>query len=226
MSCTCRRPAEERQGAGHHVEPAGDGDHRLGAAHRAVPVRPRRQHPFGGWGWAKARAGRAAAAAGAWRVHDIRRSVATHLAEQGIAPPHIIEAVLGHLRSGSQAASRAFTSGPPTRPSSGWRCRRGRTVLDTPVWRQNVVKLKTASVKNENSTQCKFYLTPKNPGRRTKGIVTSVQSTSAQPRRTAPAHATTRRSCPDAGAKWPATPAFRWPPGAAAGGTTPKSKKL
>jgi integrase len=37
----------------------------------------------------------------AWRVHDIRRSFATHAAEIGI-PPHIIEAVLNHV-SGHKA---------------------------------------------------------------------------------------------------------------------------
>jgi integrase len=36
-----------------------------------------------------------------WRIHDIRRSVATHMAEQGIQP-HIIEAILNH-RSGHKA---------------------------------------------------------------------------------------------------------------------------
>jgi integrase len=37
----------------------------------------------------------------AWRIHDIRRSVATHVAELGV-PPHIIEAVLNHV-SGHKA---------------------------------------------------------------------------------------------------------------------------
>jgi hypothetical protein len=31
-----------------------------------------------------------------WRLHDLRRSVATHMAEIGIQP-HIIEAVLNHV---------------------------------------------------------------------------------------------------------------------------------
>ena len=31
-----------------------------------------------------------------WRIHDIRRSVATHMAEIGILP-HIVEATLNHL---------------------------------------------------------------------------------------------------------------------------------
>jgi integrase len=38
-----------------------------------------------------------------WTVHDIRRSVATHLAERGIAAPHAIEALLNHV-SGHKAA--------------------------------------------------------------------------------------------------------------------------
>jgi hypothetical protein len=32
----------------------------------------------------------------AWTLHDIRRSVTTHLNENGIAQPHIVEAVLNH----------------------------------------------------------------------------------------------------------------------------------
>jgi integrase len=38
----------------------------------------------------------------AWRIHDIRRSVATHMAEQIAIAPHIIEAVLNHV-SGHKA---------------------------------------------------------------------------------------------------------------------------
>jgi integrase len=38
-----------------------------------------------------------------WRVHDIRRSVATHLADQGFATPHVVEAILNHV-SGHKAA--------------------------------------------------------------------------------------------------------------------------
>ncbi|MEA1053920.1 hypothetical protein U5801_29520, partial [Lamprobacter modestohalophilus] len=32
-----------------------------------------------------------------WRLHDIRRSVATHMAEDLRIAPHIIEAVLNHI---------------------------------------------------------------------------------------------------------------------------------
>ena len=31
-----------------------------------------------------------------WRVHDLRRSFATHLVELGIAPPHVVEILIGH----------------------------------------------------------------------------------------------------------------------------------
>jgi integrase len=50
---------------------------------------------FGGWSNAKAALDRRAKLAKPWRLHDIRRSVATGLAELGILP-HIIEAILNH----------------------------------------------------------------------------------------------------------------------------------
>jgi integrase len=37
----------------------------------------------------------------AWRLHDIRRSVSTHMADNGVQP-HIVEAVLNHV-SGHKA---------------------------------------------------------------------------------------------------------------------------
>jgi integrase len=57
---------------------------------------------FAGWSKSKARLdARIAAAAGkplpAWVPHDLRRSLATHANELGLAPPHIIEACLGHI---------------------------------------------------------------------------------------------------------------------------------
>jgi integrase len=69
--------------------------------------------PFSGWSKAKeildaklleARTkahGKKAKPLPAWRVHDIRRSVATHMAENGVQP-HVIEAVLNHV-SGHKA---------------------------------------------------------------------------------------------------------------------------
>jgi hypothetical protein len=38
----------------------------------------------------------------AWTLHDIRRSVVTHLSERGIAQPHIVEAIVNHV-SGAKA---------------------------------------------------------------------------------------------------------------------------
>lgn len=92
----------------------------------SIPERKDRQLVFGtrkgGFsGWSKAKAqldGRIAEArakaAGrekpgpkdalaAWVIHDIRRSVVTHMNEHGIAQPHIIEAVVNHA-SGHKAA--------------------------------------------------------------------------------------------------------------------------
>jgi len=53
------------------------------------------QRGFSGWSRAKASLDEAVKIL-SWRVHDIRRSVATHMAEIGIQP-HIIEAVLNHV---------------------------------------------------------------------------------------------------------------------------------
>jgi integrase len=50
---------------------------------------------FANWGEGKARLDRAAGLAVEWHLHDIRRSVATRMADIGIVP-HIIEAVLNH----------------------------------------------------------------------------------------------------------------------------------
>jgi integrase len=53
------------------------------------------QRGFSGWSRAKANLDEAVKIP-SWRVHDIRRSVATHMAEIGVQP-HIIEAVLNHV---------------------------------------------------------------------------------------------------------------------------------
>jgi integrase len=61
--------------------------------------------PFQGWSKAKAALDKRILADGtpiaAWRLHDIRRTVATRMAEMG-ALPHVIEAVLNHV-SGHKA---------------------------------------------------------------------------------------------------------------------------
>jgi integrase len=53
------------------------------------------QRGFSGWSRAKANLDEAVKIP-SWRVHDLRRSVATHMAEIGIQP-HIIEAILNHV---------------------------------------------------------------------------------------------------------------------------------
>jgi integrase len=63
--------------------------------------------PFGAWSYSTLSLGtriaemRAGAAMAAWRIHDIRRTVATGMAELGVQP-HIVEAVINH-RSGHKA---------------------------------------------------------------------------------------------------------------------------
>jgi integrase len=57
---------------------------------------------FNGWHMAKQRldqriAESAGQALAPWVVHDVRRSFSTHLNELSIAPPHIVEALLGHV---------------------------------------------------------------------------------------------------------------------------------
>jgi integrase len=56
--------------------------------------------PFSGWSRAK-EALDANVPLPAWRLHDLRRTVATQMAENGVQP-HIIEAVLNHV-SGHKA---------------------------------------------------------------------------------------------------------------------------
>jgi integrase len=76
-----------------------------------VPRRDGRELLFGRGdgsfsGWSKMKLaidGRLPAKMKAWTVHDIRRSVATHIAERGFAEPHVIEALLNHV-SGHKAA--------------------------------------------------------------------------------------------------------------------------
>jgi integrase len=62
---------------------------------------------FSGWSKAKAELDERIAAARnnagitkamqPWRVHDLRRSFVTHMNERGIAPPHIVEAIVNHV---------------------------------------------------------------------------------------------------------------------------------
>ena len=57
---------------------------------------------YRGWSKAKSRLNsRLPADMPAWTLHDIRRSVVTHLHERGIALPHVVEAIVNHV-SGHQ----------------------------------------------------------------------------------------------------------------------------
>jgi len=58
--------------------------------------------PSGGWSGAKAALDRRVGLAKPWRLHDLRRTAATMMAEQGLALPHLIEAILSHV-SGHKA---------------------------------------------------------------------------------------------------------------------------
>ena len=64
-----------------------------------------RSQGFHGWAWSKMaldqRISDSGVALAHWTHHDLRRSMATHMAESG-TPPHIIEAILNHV-SGHKA---------------------------------------------------------------------------------------------------------------------------
>lgn len=69
-----------------------------------VPEREGREYLFGdgargfqGWSKAKTRLDEKLPTLKAWTVHDIRRSVVTHLHELGFAPPHVVEAIVNHV---------------------------------------------------------------------------------------------------------------------------------
>jgi integrase len=64
---------------------------------------PRKAEPLGfqGWSHCKAVLDKQTSSIGPWRLHDVRRTVATRMAELGVAP-HIVEAVLNHV-SGHKA---------------------------------------------------------------------------------------------------------------------------
>jgi integrase len=58
---------------------------------------------FSGWSKGKAKLDkRLPKKLPAWTLHDIRRSVVTHLHERGLAQPHVVEAIVNHV-SGHQA---------------------------------------------------------------------------------------------------------------------------
>ena len=101
-------PADRAKNHREHIIPLSD---EAMAILRAVPRRLERDFVFGNGargfqGWSRAKAALDARLANAnmagWTIHDLRRSVATHLGENGFAQPHIVEAVLNHI-SGTKA---------------------------------------------------------------------------------------------------------------------------
>jgi integrase len=98
-----------------------------------------RKGPFQGWSNAKSPLdARIAAALGRalapWRLHDIRRSVATGMAEQLGIQPHIIEAILNHV-----SGHKAGVAGVYNRASYD---REKRAALD--LWAREVERLTCA----------------------------------------------------------------------------------
>jgi integrase len=98
-------PGERTKNARPHIIPLGP------LAIEQLPAGdPARAYVFGrkaarGFsGWSKAKRELDAilgSDAAPWRLHDLRRTVVTMMNERGIAPPHIIEAVVNHV-SGSR----------------------------------------------------------------------------------------------------------------------------
>ena len=100
-------PAARTKNSRAHVVPLGT---RALAALAGVAERAGRDFVFGegsrgfqGWSKSKGVLGsKLPADMPAWTLHDLRRSVVTHINENGIAEPHVIEAVLNHV-SGHRA---------------------------------------------------------------------------------------------------------------------------
>jgi hypothetical protein len=73
-----------------------------------------------------------------WTVHDLRRTVATRMADLGIAPPHVIEALLNHV-----SGHKAGVAGIYNRSSYQREVRRG---YDQPTPPGRCSRLRTGSV--------------------------------------------------------------------------------
>ena len=77
-----------------------------------------RSQGFRGWAWSKVALDQRIRDSGAvlahWTHHDLRRSMATRMAESG-TPPHVIEAILNHV-GGTRPALPASTIAPAMKP--------------------------------------------------------------------------------------------------------------
>jgi integrase len=87
----------------------------------SVPEIVRRAHVFGGrsptgfcdWSRSKAKLDqRLGDQVAGWRIHDIRRSVATHLADDLNVQPHIIECILGHYGGFRRGTAQVYNKSP------------------------------------------------------------------------------------------------------------------
>ena len=64
---------------------------------------------FSGWSKAKAKLDkRLSTQMAPWTVHDIRRSVVTHLNECGFAQPHVIESIVNHVSGGKGGVAGVY----------------------------------------------------------------------------------------------------------------------
>lgn len=89
--------------------------------------------PFSGFGHAKIRLDKRTGIAVPWRIHDLRRTAATGMANLGVLP-HVVEAVLNHV-----SGSRAGVAGIYNRASYA---AEKRAALD--LWASHVAALVTA----------------------------------------------------------------------------------
>ena len=106
--------------------------------------------PFSGWGQAKDALDARIKAAGielpAWRLHDLRRTVATGMSELGVAP-HVVESALNHV-SGFRAGvagvyNHARYEGPVRVALAAW-SEHVRAVVEGRVHGDRVVPLRRA----------------------------------------------------------------------------------
>ena len=68
---------------------------------------------FCGWTWSKAELDqRLGDQVAPWRIHDIRRSVATHLADDLNVQPHVIECILGHYGGFRRGTAQVYNKSP------------------------------------------------------------------------------------------------------------------
>lgn len=87
----------------------------------SVPEIVGREHVFGGrsptgfcdWSRSKAELDRRLGeSVRSWRIHDVRRSIATHLADDLNIQPHVIECILGHYGGFRRGTAQVYNKSP------------------------------------------------------------------------------------------------------------------